>query len=227
MSANFTLDDREFRAALVQYSAAADKAFADGVNHQMNNWAIQSQKHIKQAMEGRIRAMQQAPWWPKLISRIMVKRGAASVAKKLAQGKGKTALKRFQERAFTREQARRRSAAVIKRRVNARRFLSGFFLKWSNAIASMVPGIRGPRGTGAAGGFFRSLKASYRPATGNDPRASINVWYDYKKRSGKTLGKVDAMFNRAMRIGMTATISDMEAYTNRKLSEAARKHSAA
>ena len=226
MAANFTLDDREFRQALVQYSAASRKAFADGVDHQMNNWAVQSIKFVTVAMESRIRALSGLPWWPKLISRIMVKRSAAGVAKKLAGGKGKRALATFQRRAFTREQARRRSARELRRRVMARKFLTGFFLKWSNAIAS-VANVRGPRGTGAAGGFFRSIRANYSKATPNNTHASIHVWYDYKRRSGKTLGKVDSMFNRAMNRGSIGTIEDMRRYVDRKQSEAARRHSAA
>jgi hypothetical protein len=159
------VDSAQFARALDDYQRATRKPMSYVINRSMNNWAIQSQDFIKVAMESKIRSLQSLPWWPKLIAKILTraprmtagmgaKRWGQLFRRRARQLQGK-------QRYYTVEQAKRRSSREIRRRVNARQFLKGFFLKWSNAIAATVPGIKGPRGVSAHGGFYRSLQARY------------------------------------------------------------------
>lgn len=229
MSATFHLDTKEFRSALLQYNAASKKTWADSVNHQMNNWAIHSSGKVREAMEGKIRSIQNLPWWPKLIAKILRKRRTDKLAAKFWKSK-KRSLSRHMTalgaRSYTRLQAQRLSGKIIRMRTNARRFLRGFFGVWSDAVSLAVPGIKGRKQ--AFGGRFKNyIKAMYQPATRQNPAASIHVWYEYKKRSGKFMSKVDAMFTRAMAQGRSMAIYDMEQYANRKMQADAKKFSAA
>lgn len=212
------VDATGFDRVLRQYQAATQKDMAYVVNRAMNNWSIQSAKFVKEAMESKIRSLRNLPWWPKLIASIMVRRAAFRASKALAKTGGKVTAGRhavtrfFRGRGFyTRDQARRRSERILSKRVQARRFLRAFFIRWSAAIREKVPGVTG-RFQGGWGRFSRFIHAEYKPATPKNLKAEIRVWYDYKKRSGKGIELVHAMFERAKTAGLARTIADMQKY---------------
>lgn len=221
------VDWRSFERALQQYQAATGKDMAYVVNRAMNNWAVHGAKAIKEAVASKIQSLTSLPWWPKLVAKLMVARSRrmkAGMSTAAWRRVFKRSMRQMQgkQRIYTRDQARRRSRQIINARLHARLFLRGFFLKWSNTIASMVPGIKGPRAAGFFGGFFRNVNATYKPARPGDLNAEVHVWYDYKRRSGKGVSKVEAMFERAKAIALAATIRDMQAYVRRLAAERAR-----
>lgn len=231
MSAEFEIhmDHAAFARELDLYQRATQKDMAYVVNRAMNNWATHGAKAIKEASASRIQALESLPWWPKLVAKLMALRSRRmKVGMSTAQWRRvfKRRLRQLQgrQRIYTRAQARRRSKQIINRRLQARLFLRSFCLKWSNVIAATVPGIKGPRAFGQAGGFFRSIHATYKPAAPGDLSAQVHVWYEYKKRSGKGTSKVEAMFERAKAMALAATIRDMRAYVHRLAAQRARSY---
>lgn len=209
------IDTREFDAALRQYAAVSSKDYADVCNHQLRNLAIQSLKRTKKAQRSAIRALKQAVWWPKYISKIIAKRGAYLASSKTRR---KSAGRNTR---YTR-MARKISAQILRQRTKAVSFLRGFFWKMQQSLAPAAQGERPPAKPPAV---FRDTRVTALPATARNLRSSVSARYNYKKRSQKTASGAERILFRVLRMAYPATARDMKVYIERKTKKTAERFS--
>lgn len=198
MSATITIDTREFDRALLEYSVASKKDFAETVNRQTKNLAIQGLMLQKEAEQSAIKAVQALEWWPKYIASILSKRGHYTIA-----------------------QARKKSASVIRSRLVAVKFLKFFFSSLAQAASKWVKG-----GGSGKSKSFKGFTVAFSPATPAIPESKWVVGYGYQRRSDRTARAAERLLQATLNKAVPATIADMEKYVEQKLRTTGRKHSA-
>ena len=197
MASGITLDMREFDKAMVQYAAASGKDFKDIVNRQMLNLSIQGVKLQQRAERDKIKQVENLPWWPKYVAKVLAKQGR-----------------------YTRAQARKASKTLVRKRLKAIGFLRFFFIRMSQAVAPLTgkPGRKGKS--------FQGFEVSVKPATRHRPTTGVSVGYTYRKRSDKTARKADALLQKILPRAIAATVIDMRKYVDKKMGKTAKKYSA-
>ncbi len=217
----FALDDVEFQKAMTEYIQTTSKDGAFAMNRTMNNLAIFGTEESKVAQDDEIQRIQQLDWWPMYVASVMVRRKAAQLTVKMekATRKGKVmGGKTFQRLAklhYTREEARKESARIIRRRSVAIGFVRFFFVTMSRQVAAIVPGMRTPSSK-----TFKGFEVTVKPATMQDPSISARVVYDYRSRGEKAVKKAEALLSEILERARPRVIADMREYITRKLTAA-------
>jgi hypothetical protein len=195
----FQLDDREFKAALVQYAAASGKDFADISNAKVQEscfWAAKKAPKAKGTEISSLLGEDKFIWW---------------LAKKL----------RGQEGAGGMYDAQTRAIKTIKRRKSSVSFVKAFFLIMASMLAPYT-GKGGRRKSGSMKGFAPYIK----PATSSRPDAEAGVRFTTSNYTSEDKGKVEKILLTAMQGGLTASAANMMQYVDRKTGATAAKYSA-
>ena len=214
----FALDDSEFQGVMAEYIRQSSKEAATAMNRTMNSLAIFGVKEAKEAQTGEIERVQTLDWWPMYIAAIMVKKKAKQLAVKMqkASAKGKTLSGKTYQRLvalhYTREEARKESARVIRKRSLAIGFVRFFFVTLSRNVRTYVPGARA-----ATGKSFRGFAVSVKPATTQDPSISAQVKYSYRSRGERAVQKAEALLQDILDRARPKLIADMRQYITDKL----------
>jgi len=219
----FALDDAEFQKAMGEYIQASSKDGAFAMNRTMNNFAVFGFHEAQVAQASEIESVQRLDWWPMYVARVMVRRKAAQLVVKMekATRKGKVmGGKTFQRLAklhYTREEARKESARIIRRRSVAIGFVRFFFVTMSRQVAAVVPGMRTPPSK-----TFKGFEVTVTPATIQSPSVSARVAYAYRSRGEAAVKKAEALLQGIIDRARPMLIADMREYITRKAAENAR-----
>jgi hypothetical protein len=149
-NASIRLDDSEFQQAMADYIRVSSKDAADSMNRTMNSLAVLGFEHARLAQESEIRNVQTLEWWPKYVASAMVRRKASGLAAKMrkADAKGKTlsakAFAKLSKLRYTKAEAQKESARIIRGRSVAVGFVRFFFATLSRSMRDYIPGSRVP-----------------------------------------------------------------------------------
>lgn len=216
MSVSIAVDDRQWRRAIAEYAVATKKDTSEILNRQMKNLAIKGIEYSKVASRAAIESLEGKDWWPKLIARIASKRAAKKVAKKISEfteGKRRRLSARAMEVTYTREQARRISRGVIRRRIAAITYMRFFFVAMAKAF-----------GGAGKGKVFKGFQIAARAASPASKVAECLVGFAYKR--SRAAAGAEGLIRQALSKAIPAMIRDMRQYAERKMMETARRHSA-
>jgi hypothetical protein len=223
------VDFGDFNKALQEYQFATKKTFAEVANREMVNLGVQGIKVTKEAEASKIQSIQSMDWWPKLVAKALVKRNAGKLVSKMqgaTTAKGMKSVSRamgkFYGRAYTHAQAVAFSALLIRRRLNAIRFLKFFFSKLAKEAKPFTSS--GASGSGI-GKSFGGFQYSITPATDSKPSCSARIWYTPRYRGDKSVRTAQVILDAAMKNAITATAADMRAYIVSKMTELSQKYS--
>jgi hypothetical protein len=210
----FNLDDREFQGVMRDYIIHSSKEAAYAMNRTMNSLAVFGTMEAKEAQTGEIERVQTLDWWPKYIAAIMVKRKAAKLATRIKKGiKGKV-YQKLASLHYTREEARKESARVVRKRSTAIGFVRFFFVTLSRRVREFTPGSKVPPGKS-----FKGFEVNVKPATMQDPSISASVVYAYRSRGEKTVKRAESLLQDILDRARPRLIADMREYIKRKLNE--------
>jgi hypothetical protein len=218
------IDDSGFQKAMRAYIVASSKDGATAMNRTMNSLAIIGQQETKKAQEDSITAIQNLWWWPAYVAKVLTARKGRQLdiragKAKTAKGKARIMARKEAGRLYTREEARKASAGIIKKRSVSISFLRFFFNKMSLDLRGQVQGLNAPPNNKRFRGFTANVKA----ATMEDPTVKISVNYGYRKRSSSTARRVERMLQQVMDKAKPMLIKDMEIYIRRQLGTQARR----
>ena len=216
----FALDDSEFQGVMAEYIRHSSKEAAYAMNRTMNSLAIIGNTEAKEAQEGEIQNVQTLDWWPKYIAAIMVKKKAKQLATRMqkASAKGKTISGKTYSKLvalhYTREEAKKESARVIRKRSLAIGFVRFFFVTLSRRVREYTPGVKVP-----ASKSFRGFEVDVKPATVQDPSIRASVKYAYRSRGQKAVQKAEALLQDILDRARPLLIADMRQYIADKLNQ--------
>lgn len=208
-----TVDTSEFRAALREYQQVTGKDIAEVLNRQIKNLIIHAWQQTRLGSAAAIRALEQRPWWPKLIAKYAQRIAARKVARRIArfnagQYKRQAKASSFEVGGYTVEQARRLSEKFIRRRLNAIGFTRAIV---AEALAAVGGSARGKR--------FRGIVASAVMATDAKPSVSVESAYGYKMRRRDVAPT--RILEDALSAAIPATTEDIRQYIAAKLAQRA------
>ena len=211
MSFSVTIDTKDFDKALLNYSVASKKTFAESLNRQTKNLAIQGMKVVKVAEKSAIKTLESKDFWRRVVYAVFNSK------------QGYPGDKTFTGivKPITHPKLLKLSKSLIRSRLKAVGFCKFFFSKLADEAGKHVPG-----GISRKGNKFKGFSVNLKPATEQNPRNEWIVYYDYKKRSGKTAKKTNRILQGALQFAFTNTVADMEKYISRKMAEHAKKWSA-
>ncbi len=218
-------DFSQMQKAMEEYQYAFKKSNAEVCNREMVNLGIQGIKVTKEAEASKIQSIQSMDWWPKLVAKVLVKRNAGKVMATVnTKGvkAGARAMNKFYKRAYTHAQAVAFSATLIRRRLNAIRFLKFFFSKLAKEAKPFTSS--GASGSGI-GKSFGGFQFSITPATDSKPSCSARIWYTPRYRGDKSARTAQVILDAAMKNAIVATAADMRAYIVQKMTELSQKYS--
>jgi hypothetical protein len=216
----FSINDAEFQGVMSEYIRHSSKEAATAMNRTMNSLAIFGVKEAALAQAGEIERVQTLDWWPKYVAAIMVKRKAKQLSVKMqkASAKGKTISGKTYSRLvalhYTRQEARKESARIIRRRSVAIGFVRFYFVTLSRRVRELVPGLRS-----ATGKSFRGFAVDVKPATAQSPIISATVTYGYRRRGEQSVRKAESLLQSILDRARPLLISDMRKYIADKLTE--------
>jgi hypothetical protein len=216
----FALDDSEFQGVMAEYIRRSSKEAATAMNRTMNSLAIFGVTEAKEAQAGEIERVQTLDWWPKFVAAVMVRKKAKQLAVKMqkASAKGKTISGKSYTKLvalhYTREEARKESARIIRNRSLAIGFVRFFFVTLSRRVREYVPGARA-----AVGKSFRGFEVDVKPATVQDPSIRASVKYAYRSRGQKAVQKAEALLQDILDRARPLLIADMRKYIADKLNQ--------
>jgi len=219
----FSLDDAEFREAMRDYIMASSKDAPFAMNRTMNNLAVFGFNEAKTAQQGEIENLQSLEWWPRYVAAVMVKKKARQLSvrmeKAASRGKAMTGkmYRRLEQLHYTREEARKTSASIIRKRSLAIGFVRFFFATLSRSMRAVTPGLKTPSSK-----TFRGFDVTVKPATINDPSVTARVAYAYRSRGEAAVKKAEALLQGILDRARPLLIADMREYITRKASENAR-----
>jgi ribosome-binding protein aMBF1 (putative translation factor) len=182
--ADVRIDDSGFQKAMRAYIVASSKDGATAMNRTMNSLAIIGQQETKKAQEDSITAVQNLWWWPAYVAKILTARKKRQLdiragKAKTIKGKARILKRRESGRLYSRAEARKVSAGIIKKRSVSISFLRFFFNKMSRDLRGQTQGLNAPPNNKR----FKGFEATVKPATMEDPTVQISVNYKYRKRS--------------------------------------------
>jgi hypothetical protein len=244
------LDWREWDRAMVEYSAASHKDLADASNKKLGDVALRAAQIAPRADKGKIRSTgdwHATPWWPKFIQKIIGMgfnihtrrrvRGVTvqrmkgrvhdvdSTKEEIAAAYGARTYGHDRQSSRSNEDARRVSKKIIGRRLAT----VGMFRVVFALVASKFG--KGVNRVERQGRNYLTFKL----ATPGNLLASFEIPFKNSKTAwpGGTRPSPSADVQRKVMIGYTilqraidiVTI-DMDAYTQRKMEETARRYSA-
>ena len=243
MNASVSVDWREFDQAMVGYAAASRKDFAEISNKKLGDVALRASQLSAKASRESIANMFSRPWWPKFIQKVIHMAGGAMIhGRRKAVGAERDAVwtdlstgKRIKGRktvGFDRKatgkyaDAVRVSKQIIRRRINRIGMFKAVF-----AIAAMPFGKKTDK-VERKGRNWLTVKL----ATPSNLMASFEIPFRSKKQPwpGGTRPSASADVQRKVQIGygflqkgVDFVAKDMDAYSQRKMEETARRYSAA
>lgn len=223
ITGGITIDTREFDKAMVEYAVATKKTLADVATRSVQNLGFKGLALTKQAEDAAIATMESKSWWVKYIAKTLKNKKLTVIFSKMAKARvaGKNPARFVKAHFYTREQARAFSKKIIKNRLKAVRFLKFFWLLLGNTAAQAYKG--GRRQTGKTFGGFT---VNIRHATPDSPTCEVTTIYNYKKRSGKTAMRAEALLKRVIPQAYADAARDMTEYAQKKMAEDAAKYSA-
>jgi hypothetical protein len=115
---------------------------------------------------------------------------------------------------YTREEARKESARIIRNRSLAIGFVRFFFVTLSRRVREYVPGARA-----AVGKSFKGFEVNVKPATEQDPSIRASVKYAYRSRGQKSVQKAEALLQDILDRARPLLIADMRKYIAGKLNQ--------
>lgn len=211
MSVDITTDTREFDKALLEYTAASKKSFAEAANRCAKNLAIHALKETKKADVGAIRNLKNSKaftWW--LAWQIKRKRDGTAQAHN-----DKHFLKTgFFMRGMFRKEAIKTAIKSIGKRVQQVGFLKAYFSEMAKAVDG--------KGSGKT---FNGFRPTASLATDANPTCEVSVRYDYKKRNKAASDGAETLLNAALTAAIPTTTKDMLDYVEKKLDELGRAYS--
>jgi hypothetical protein len=225
--ATFALDDAEFQGVMGDYLRVSSKDGAAAMNRTMNNLAIFGHDEARVAQLAEIENVQALDWWPAYVATRMVKRKAKQLAVRMekASRKGKTISSKTYRRLvafhYTRDEARKESARIGRRRSVSVGFLRFFFVSLSRQMRTAVPGMRVPPSKS-----FKGFDVTISAATEDRPMVTAEVRYPYRSRGEASVKKAEALLQNTLERARPRLIADMREYIARKASETARGISA-
>jgi hypothetical protein len=232
------LDLREFNAAVAQYAKATRKTFAQAGNRQLANLAIKAAAIAQQAKPAEvsrtmIAALRTAPWWPKLVAKILG--GSSGQMSRSYQGQwaransatlgqsrsGGVKRKLTQTEFLHAQEARKMSARLLAKRRRAVGFIRTFFLaaaREMRAAYKQAPAVESPQ-------TKFGIKARVQPCT--ETRGGyFESSYQLKVRGSGTASRANVFLQRYLSAAVKPTIEDMREYARRELQKIADRHSA-
>lgn len=193
----FTLDNRQFDAAMSGYAAASGKDFADISNAKVQEACFWASKRSKKAQSNSISGLFSQDtllWW--LAHRKMALQGG------------------------TRYENYKKATGEIRRRIKSVSFVKSFFIRMAGLFTPFT-GRRAGR-TGVAKGFIPYIKAAVK----DSPTAEAGIRFTSNKWTGEDKQKVTTILFQAMQAGITASAANMQQYIDRKTGVTAHKYSA-
>jgi hypothetical protein len=217
-------DFSDFQKALQEYQYAFKKSNAEVCNRQMMNMGMIGKEITKEAEASKIQSIQSMDWWPKLVAKVLVKRNAGKVMATVnTKGvkAGARAMNKFYKRAYTHAQAVAFSATLIRRRLNAIRFLKFFFSK----LAKEARPFTSSAGNTGIGKSFGGFQYTISPATDAKSACSARIWYRPRYRGDKSARSAQKILDETMQRTINATAKDMRDYIVKKMGELSQKYS--
>lgn len=224
MSAELTLNTKEFFAALAEYVAVMNKDCAYALNRQANNLCIKAASVSPPANKSEIQAIQNEEWWPKVVAKVMKKRAGSEAASKIYQAQW-AKLASTSGRKMTNEEksyssyARKISKALIGGRTKAISFTKWFFIRTSREIASKA-GLKGAQGKN-----FQGVESEFVAATTSKLFVKFNTYYSYKRRGDKTAKGIEKKLQTAINLSLSETVADMKRYVQTQLEKRGQQYS--
>jgi hypothetical protein len=216
----FAINDQEFQKTMKEYINVSSKDGAFAMNRTMNNFAIFGFEEAKVAQASEIENVQSLEWWPKYVAAAMVKRKAKQLAVRMEKTarKGKTlsgkVYRRLEQLHYTRAEAQKESARIIRSRSVSIGFLRFFFATLSRRMRTEVTGMRVPPSK-----TFKGFEVTAKPATMQDPTVSATVRYTYRRRGERSVQKAEALLQDIINRARPRLIADMRVYIAAKLKE--------
>jgi hypothetical protein len=222
------VDFGDFNKALQEYQYAFKKSNAEVCNRQMMNMGMIGKEITKEAEASKIQSIQSMDWWPKFVAKVLVKRNAGKLATKMQGADTSKSMKstaramtKFYSRAYTVAQAKAFSLVLIRRRLNAIKFLKFFFSK----LAKEARPFTSSAGNTGIGRSFGGFQYSITPATDSKPSCSARIWYKPRYRGDKSARSAQKILDESMKATIAATAKDMRAYIVQKMTELSQKYS--
>jgi hypothetical protein len=91
VSATIKIDYSELSKAMLEYSVACKKTFAETTNRACGNMALRAAQFVAKAVKGAVASMWQKEWWPKYISRVLKTTGFTLHGRRKARGEERNA----------------------------------------------------------------------------------------------------------------------------------------
>lgn len=240
MSTAFTIDTREFRQAIAEYSVATRKSVAESAHRGMRNFmvacAMKAAEHESDT-RGNIEGLQRKEWWWKYVAKALAnsrgskfgQRGFQAMWSEAHGGRGVSARTRGRHEARVR-QMRKMSDRLIGRYLKAVGFIKFFFVYGAGVIEKETgirsgPGVRSRKLFSGFRGYCRTPK-SITESSG-DLVTDMLVAYDFKRRGQKSAAKAErSQLEPIMRRTLPETIADIQTYAQKKMAAVAAQHSA-
>lgn len=225
MSTSLRLDTREFQQAIREYVAATGKDSAEAINRQARNFAIKCISATKPSKgAAAIKAIQNETWWPKVVAKIMAKRGGSEAASKTYQAQwakmASTSRGMSKEEKSYAKYAAKLSKSILGQRTAAITFLRFFFRSLAQRMSSFSKG-----GSVPGGKAFPGFAVKVTPAAPKRLSVSMDNTYKFKKRGSKSADGAERLLQQAMTVALPATVADMKQYTEDQLTKRARQYS--
>ena len=222
----FSLDDTEFREAMLEYIQVSSKDGAFAMNRTMNNLGIFGFHQAKVAQDAEIMRVETLEWWPRYVAKTLANKypAKAVIKNEVKVNKDKSGFKVYKRvymRHYTREKARKASASIIRKRSLAVGFVRFFFATLSRSMRAVTPGLKTPPSK-----TFRGFEVTVKSATMQDPSVTARVEYSYRSRGEVAVKKAEALLRDILDAARPLLIADMREYINRKAASAAKRFSA-
>lgn len=225
MSAWLRLDINEFQQAIAQYVAVTKKDSAEAINRQARNFAIKCIAYSKPAKgAAAIKAIQNEPWWPKIVSKVIAKQAGQQAASKAFQAQwsklASTSRKMSKEEKSYARLAKSTSKQLLAKRTSAISFLRFFFRSLAQKMTAYAKG-----GSVPGGKSFTGFDIKIQPATPGRLTVKMDNAYKYKNRGSKSASGAELLLQKSMSVALPATVEDMKKYTSDQLKKRATQYS--
>lgn len=241
-----TVQLTEFNQALTEYMRHTRRGLAEVVNKKTTSILLNAAKMAPKGNKAAIKSLEDSmEWWPKFINKVLRDSGYTLKFRRMAKGadaqaswvdpstgkvhKGRKRMSIYRAAGRSNADKRRISKSIIRRRTKTINYMKSLFL---NAAAKFNPTVR----MSAYSTFRRGWDIKAAPATERDIQATLSIpittenrpW-SYSSVWGNEQSNKERKYSVALKVLQQAVANEaasMYEYINRKLAEAAARHSA-
>ena len=206
LNLDLKLESKEWLKAMDAYVITSSRDFKTIADVKMKDIAIKAGKYTPRARVGHIRALVNEPWWPKLISKIIIRSYPRGT---LTDGEFHQLAKEI-------------SKKLIAKRVRSATYLASGFFKAGKKFPDKDPTRQGKQ-KARKYKDFKNVKTTVQLATLK--RALSKMEIKWGADSGGDAGDKEAIVRQALAAAIRQQKRDIIAHTRKKMRQAARKYS--